>query len=583
MHVQGTNAHLVQESSLAPTAAAPASAGLWHSQRLMLLPRAFALVGRAVQRPPGSTVCEARLASPLLAQLWDHVVAGRVVFPAAAYAELALASMSSLLLPPAAAAAGLPGLAAAAIPAPLLLPTGPQLAAGQLPVVTCEVDWATGQLQVVSHAAGRAAVHMTCGAVCVLGGAPQVRGPRVSPGGAAALAAVCGRQPATAAQQLPSGAAAAAGMAALAPPAGCDEGAYCMHPASLDSALQLGAVGADAAAGPIRLRVPVGFELLVAAQASGSSGGGAARAQRAWAAACVVGGGERGLVLDYRLPSAHGLGGACVAGLVARDMAAADMRPAPLPEAAAERVPPADAGMLYQLAYVVAQPAAGEEPEEQAPGLVLSERLSQTSVAAASMAALQGLTAAQPAAIRLQGRNTAQLAGMLRSAALELPGIAFAATHASVFGTPAPDSSSLRAALSTAAAQAARANSGVYGDCLARSLRLLPQLLPSPAADLPAGDAFQLVAVPRGALSNMVPRQVSVQAGDLSAGQVAVKVKGVGVNFRWAALQLAQCSPPSFWRSECVPEAGLHASPIMLLTRAATMQGRAQRAGHVPG
>jgi hypothetical protein len=208
-----------------------------------------------------SAAFEVKLSSALLSFLWDHQVAGSVVFPGAGYVELAAAALSALAAPSSGKAGALT-LAAVSIPAPLVLPA--QLDDSALPTLVCEISAATGRLFVssVSAAGGEAStaakmLHMTCTAAAVQPTRDPVSAVTAPAAGSSLL------------HQLIPGIAAAAAAAvssplltlgAIASPTEAADGLI-LHPASLDSCLQLGAVPSDTSA-EVVLRVPAGIDLV---------------------------------------------------------------------------------------------------------------------------------------------------------------------------------------------------------------------------------------------------------------------------------------------------------------------------------
>lgn len=578
--MQGTNAHVLIEAAAAkePLPAAQLE-GQWQRQRVWLLPQARTLVRRAVA-PSAATgrrvvQLEAQLSLPLLAQLWDHQVQGRVVFPGAGYVELALASITTLLLPgPAAAAAGpvAAALAGVSIPAPLVLPAdvGAE-GAGRLPRLVCQLDGETGKVEIFSVPAGGAAgrsstTHMAGKAVLLQHPQQQQQLPLVRRSASLArLAAALG---------LASRAASAAGAAAhqapgltgalAAPRSSMDSAAFVLHPASLDCVLQLGAVPTQPGA-PTVLRVPAGIDLVVA-PAAASSAGKHQLALPSWATAQASDGSQPGSrLLNYRLATAAGTACGAVHGLLARELKGA----APAAAAAGAVVAAAAPEMLFDVSYVAVEPAATEQPQEQLapqPHVQLAGGLPLVQAMAASMAALQGIAAAQPAAVSVHGMGaqpqplqlagaaagaagaaTAQLSGMLRSVALEAPATAFCCTQAGALCTRPPPAA---ADISMVRAPAGGAPRSVLGDSNSAGLHFEARLLPSMGQAKLAGEALQLVPRPRGALANLVPQAVAVDEAALAAGQVAVHVKGVGINFRsvdWAMWVSKPCTLTLMW------------------------------------
>jgi hypothetical protein len=514
----------------------------------------------------GVLVLQARLGSAACAYLWDHRVSGRALFPAAGFFELAAASVATLLggARPAAAA-----LAGAAIPAPLVLPkralvwAGACAAAGAAaPELRCEVDAASGAVCIASLAAAGGAgaqsrIHMAAFvglALAALATAPD------SIMAAARLAAVLARWWPTEGGRAT---AAAPATAALAGPRDA-EAAALAHPASVDSTLQLGALLAPGA-----LRVPAGADLFMVSppEIDGSREAGAS--PLSWASAVATAAsaaaGQGTMAFNFTAARTGGGAAACrVSGLLARPLTSGA---APVAQAETDAADPGMAAgeMLYEVEYVAADRAQEEEkdseqghaltgrqaaagcrvelvraqgtsgghglsPAAAAPLAAMLGVLQRTAsaaskpVAAARVSAVAGGAAGSgPVAGWLQG---SQVAGVLRSAALEMPSATFSVTAEPEHGR--------RAALQLQAASASTPATDAYGGLSAGGTLLRPRLVPSTAIFLAgaAGDAMQLVPVPRGAFSGLVPAPVDVAPEALAPGQLGIRVQAVGLNFR---------------------------------------------------
>jgi hypothetical protein len=121
----------------------------------------------------------------------------------------------------------------------------------------------------------------------------------------------------------------------------------------------------------------------------------------------------------------------------------------------------------------------------------------------------------------------AQVQGVLKSAALELPSTAF-----SVSTTALAPACALLRLLPVHGGGAD--GCGAFGAHSAGGVLMEPRLLPSSAAQQAgaAGEAIQLLPQPRGSLGGLVPAAVDASAAALAPGQIGLRVQAVGLNFR---------------------------------------------------
>ena len=137
---QGTNAHAVLAASQPPVVASGSSQqGSFQRDRVWFAPVPNVLLHTAAVLPAARSRARAvhlaaRLDSPALAFLADHVIQGRVLVPGAAMFEIILASVSTLAGP------GNGGVVGAAITAPLVISPGGSC------TVSCCVDPISGTL-----------------------------------------------------------------------------------------------------------------------------------------------------------------------------------------------------------------------------------------------------------------------------------------------------------------------------------------------------------------------------------------------------------------------------------------------------
>lgn len=205
----------------------------------------------------GAALMEAALSQASLACLWDHRVAGRVLFPAAAMLEAAAAGMATMLPGLHAMTAVGSALTGVSIPASLVLPGAAQ-GAGLLMLVV-RLDARSGAISVESvSAASGTQVHMRAAVTCV----QRSTAPSAKPGMRHAQLA-CAQLIADAAHPRNAAAPAAVAVANVVQDPRQQQGdQYLVHPAVIDNATQAGAAFARPADTPgVRqvTRVPAGL------------------------------------------------------------------------------------------------------------------------------------------------------------------------------------------------------------------------------------------------------------------------------------------------------------------------------------
>ena len=417
---QGTNAHVLlrtvpevlQQARQQPGTAASSfcAAATADRARLWPLPPASALVLRfsaagggdaSVARFEGPPLCSDGGAAAALTHLRDHVVRGRALVPAAAFAELAGAAARTLWF------AGAPSssssssssssfslaLSAGSIPAPLVLP--PPGSDGGISEVTvgCDVWVESGRVEVWSRRRRRdgrgasstgaattttTATHLQARAACVT--AQPARAAPFRP--ALLLLGVLGRSAASALGPAPPPPAAAAARVAPCPALAGRAPRALAHPAELDAAFQLGALREVAAGGRSRgsrtavpLRVPTGFALIVTGEEQEDERQAGAWA---WAGRCGDGGDSGGgsLAVDYGLSfGGAGASGVRIDALEARPMVAGGQagvvgasdvaRPAPERTASSAAPGPPALLTLYEAVPLVAGAEDDDDDDEE--------------------------------------------------------------------------------------------------------------------------------------------------------------------------------------------------------------------------
>jgi hypothetical protein len=508
---QGTNAHVLlagrtsDAAAAAETVARPVS---WQRQRFWFSPEPHLLVG--LVRAAGKALAfQVNLSQAKHAHLWDHAVSGRPLLPGAAFLELAAAS---LYLTNAQKEAQI--VAGATIPMPLELPADGAVSM----MLTCFVE-DSGRLRVSSASARSVARdHMygtstwltqstfNCDETRRAAKRLRILGPafkRVSSSHSAQAAAV--------------GAVAGSNRCSKEALIGTD-------PACLDAAFHLGAlprIGQRA-----ELRVPAAIQAYLSSFACSSK-----QEQSAGCQGLVLPTAGRAAKYDFWLCGASQP--ACkVAGLEARPLGSVN-RHSTVAGAVAD-VHTASYELCWNAAAVglqaeglfgvsVAPDVSGEAPDSVcAAGIQL---LQQANTGAALIAS--GMQANVPAlTVDSVSPGAGLLYGLVKAAAQESTQYNFQTVHGDVHS-----SASSKLVLGERFAKDA------HGGMQRGGAVFSPLLRPLTKADrtLPA---FHLMPQPRGAISNLMPLPVEVEAA--GHGEVVMAVKAVGVNFRW--VRVPQCS-----------------------------------------
>ena len=541
--MSGVNAHaiLAPPAAVGAAAAAPAAPLAWQ-RGLRCLVEALVplhpLLATAVKAKQ-SLAFRLPLSRPALAFLWDHKVQGAPIMPGAAYLEMAAAAGRTLLRLPEPAVA----LTAAAIAAPLRLPSTKH---ADSVVVSAEVVLATGEISIRSGPAGSrgAAKGSKAAGSKVAPETLHLRGTLVSVAAAvvAALQPVAARalsaDAVRAACQEPrdtaavykglhgaglqygpvfrrlrgiqqgdgSAAAALTGGDSVQHQSDADVSGFLLHPAMLDSCLQLGALVQEPAAdgaSPAEAGafVPAGLAAYLVQLPLQQGRGVHAVVRRSPEAARRAAGAT---YRDHTLQSASGAVLAALDGLEAKQLHAAGSRPPAGAKQAAE--------VVYEVAWQAAARAelAAERPSVSALALSLpGSSAMPLAAASAGLLALQGALQQRAAAVHLRTQDDmpAGLAGsgaapsgnalwgMLRSFAAEAPAV----SHGGVrFDAATPAAAAAGGALVLAGSTGGSSPSDFYGSRVRAGAAMHAALLPSSRVRAAAGP-YHLMPKPRGA------------------------------------------------------------------------------------
>ena len=300
----------------------------------------------------GSAQMEVALSRAAFAYLWDHRVAGRALFPAAAMLEAASAAAAALLAGSRAAAGQLLGggtaLALASIPAPLVLPHAWSQAAAS--VLSLGVDTKSGALSVGSATAGRPRqVHLRAAATCSVHDAAS----SATLGGSLAAQRAIGQLVSgQVVRSMLDGTPPAVAVASVANQRRHEQGAqYRTHPAVIDSCTQAGA----AFAGPGSpgshtqvTRVPAGLDMFSC---------GAGSVPQLHASAAFVGLLPDGSALsDYSLSGSEGGCAMAIQGMLFKPVSGVAAAHAQQSVAQAAALGSAVSDALYETSWVAERP-----------------------------------------------------------------------------------------------------------------------------------------------------------------------------------------------------------------------------------
>ena len=522
---QGTNAHVLLQSTADITPTAPAVSPLFSEigferQRHWVSPRVHSLLEQhSWLRPAQRSIISCSLTQASSAIFWDHRVSGRALFPGAGYIEVAIAAAKIVC---SAGNTALLSLVNSAIPAPLVLPGLSSNGGLQKNFLHVSVDALRGQVDVQSGSL-RIATHFT-GSVAVLYVKPVYRSSRAS-----AWVPFVSYQPGMIETTAPSFAA----VATIVSPSH-DTSGYSISPAVLDNCLQLGAAlpGASEA-----LLVPVGLAAFSVASNDANKG------QEMVAAALPFPAVDVSMaVTSYVMGTCTGSTACHVDALQAKAVGGGAIPSKKLKVSAAEQ-DQMEKEWTYELGWLTQKiyDATRQCPE----GIVelrLDDRIPATVKIGISVGTLQDLmrsgkqkgslglitsgnvasatwTALPP---RHLSEGDAGLWGLLRTAAQEL-------SHFSVGAVDVPKDGPSAICLS----DSSRLPEGMEaGDAYGRTMtgRTLVTAAMLPALVKPALSAFQLFPQPRGALQSLKPRQL--EEIPLHGDQVSLAVQAVGLNFR---------------------------------------------------
>ena len=522
---QGTNAHAVVRSGaeFSVSTIPPVFGAVWKHRRYHVLPELNSLL-RVVNTDPKrkSVSFLAELETARLSFLWDHKVKDASIFPGAGYFEVCCALAREMQMDH--RSSDVVGIVDAVIPSPMILP---QMQAKRSRVVLkSNLDVREGKLSLESFVSAKS-VHIAAQIASLKKEVSDFKGQKVAHHQLSSLIkqriGVVG----------PRASSAVASLNAEAQRTGMS-----MDPGFFDSFLQLGQVFKnDVEEG---IFVPAGLDSLYLELS-------ASHLPSSWATAAPLRSTDV-VLTDYHMSSSESCSSVCtIRGLEAKSMG---HRPAPNSRVGSDTI--AEDLKLVDTLYEVIWQTSATNPSsfassEDASCQIMqnTDILSPYEIAAGSIGVVQKLIedAASSASIGLQTMGGPQpqedlavcrhkdiaevsvssLRGMIRTLNQECPQVRWQSE-----ATDKLDARGSRDGLKLLYG-AQILDSDAFGVSRLRRTTLVPRLLTSRAT--PALGPYQLLPIPRGSLTSLVPQPVPINAV-MSDTMLVVDVKAVGINFR---------------------------------------------------
>lgn len=511
---QGTNAHAILQQPIAAINASRLAMHAWHKSHHWVAPQPHFMLQNGTRSSRSHITVDTRLSqTPALSFFWDHRVSDKVLFPGAGFLELAVATAKLTCTKQ----DGQLALADASIPSPLQL-ANVQAEQPAIVELRCTINLINGDLAVVSSPTGYKQPHIAGQAVWVDAGvdAEPIQGRTNS-----VLSKLLSNKQYASNEMQPA--------AFANVDNSCRDDTSYVHPASLDSCLQLAA----ACAPSFGLKIPAGMSALLMIEKLTSPA--------LWAASMEAASDASKSVVDYSLSEGASHAGLSLQSLTMKSVklsAAAQVSTSNSSMASPEK-------LLYEIEWLVdsalehsawcMQPIAGN-PSIRLPGSMGSVNLTARAMQALQTAQLQKASAVQlstmqavsavvPAPQRFAaGTEHGALPGLLRTVALEYPGQQFDSID---FDKLSVDGITPNLSISNQPCQG-QPRGGAYGMALRAGTVHLASLSSSRSES--AHPAFRLFPQPRGAIGNLVPQPVPLDA--VAPGDIVLAVKAVGVNFR---------------------------------------------------
>jgi len=558
----GTNSHIliktrVSNNSDSSVLLPGAQELVWHRRRNWVAPPVSLLASRAVAAAAvGQVILQSDLSAVQLSYLWDHQVAGSVVFPGAGYFMAAAAAANTLLGSAAAGGSDVQlALQHATIPAPLVLPSIWELSSKAVPVLQVSLDLHSSSVSISSVSSSQASPAVTHFSSKL----SSVHAAELLTAAATPTEAAAGALPAWLRVLVSSTAAAAAkagqpsepGATAAIAAASHNDGCGDLDVGVFDSWLQAGQVFILKDMAQSGVYVPASVDLVLLPTAGASSHSSSSSSMLAYVQPCqpaAASSSSRQAVSDYQLISPAGA--VCtIKGMTAKPIASS--KPASV-AGAATAAAPAEPELLYEVQWQAVD-AANAATED-----VQGECAFSSSTEPAALAALQGLLQQQHQATLLGAVSAAVVAPAVDSgpdgcsmvstsstaqaaAAMmccfdqEQPGMQLSVAQHSRYDINSLDGGSNDAVLLPGDSKAV--SSDVFGSLSSAGVLLRPRLLPAlAAAQVPSN--FQLMPLTRGSLDSLTPVPISSwpdfssHSSGSSSNQLLVKVAAVGINFR---------------------------------------------------
>ena len=550
---QGTNAHLIlaKEENCSIISQTFNAMPVWKRIHTSVLPPAHPQLHSVVAATSSAAaVFEMRLGQASLAFFKAHRVSGKSVFPGAGYLEMAAGAVEALKHGGASSTA----VVGVAVVSPLLLSSATDLLSTPF---KAEIKLISGELKLVSSSATHvtACIHRvqlpttTAAEIEVSTATERILAECSEPIATMYLYRQLnevGLQYGPAFRTLHSvkcggnSASGAVRQAAEQTPAG-----FIFNPAILDGCLQLGGmVPAQNTNSSQSTKIPASLDALLIGSALGSSPAIALACRPTFATDS-----DASVLRNHTIITTDGTVVCTLEGLQSKSTSHAGSSAS---RVAAKAAAAEKEDMLYDIEWAAAEalvPVDEVVVSNESAMIALNDRsssssISSTEVATTAIALFQSAVVGGTSCLHLStsdasksidapGRNersptnTTQIWGMLRTLVQERPGVAVEGLHVDTLrpgAATAPAAASFQ--LNNAAAGVQQFDG--YGQVHGRNTAMLPRMLRSVAHSAPA--PFQLLPLPRGSLNNLAPQ--SVDTSRITAGQVVVSVRAVGINFR---------------------------------------------------
>lgn len=517
---QGTNAHAIIQSDMEPSTSARVSRKLfWFNKRYHVLPEAHIFLQKTSRNEQSKAIkFQTRILASRFGFLWDHRVMDSSILPGAAYFEIACAAIRSLLDKPQGHSV-MPAVIDAKIPAPLVLPSADSRKSADVQLES-KIDPRGGDLSIESlgNATSARSLHIAARTALAILCTKNIHLHSSKIANTTPFKSIDHSKSVTAISALNSSA--------------CRTGLW-LEPGLFDSFLQLGQVFKKESNSGIY--VPSGLECLQVSRTIDDCSGD----DIAWSTAMPIDSASSAIT-DYCLyGDQHAFPLCSIFALEAKNMAGSRTK-----NNADESFVSSEQTM-FEVSWQATESEILAESGYKSTSwhMCNNEEMAPSALAASSIAVIQQLLSNNSVQNRVQVQTRCEnssiceissrrtnfvsnasslaLGGMVRTLNQECPQIQW--SHA-LF-----DSAIAAEHFCGSTIAITDNDSNAFGSFSTRKSLFVPRLLPSQAVSaLPPN---QLLPMPRGSLSSLMPRKVPL---DVKTGSesIVVEVKAVGINFR---------------------------------------------------